>query len=290
VLLAHRRKTAMQPLIRALCRFVSYGVRRAHHDAPSTEPLQARDKTMKLLLVENNVDLARWLVAQLRAANFTVDWLADGESADSLMQTQHYDLVLLEMHLPHMTGKTVLTRLRRRHDTIPVLIMTVHSSIDDKVACFEAGADDYLVRPFDTRELLARIKVLIRRQFPNRNIRLSCGDLHYRSDTREFRRNDTRLALRPREHGVLEALMLNQGKTVSKQALMESIFGLDDDPSRDAIDTYIHRLRKHLAHSGAQILTMRGIGYILCAKDAALCEPYIEPFRYEASNEDAKAG
>ncbi|RAR61288.1 winged helix family two component transcriptional regulator [Paraburkholderia unamae] len=232
---------------------------------------------MKLLLVEENVELGRWLCGLLREENFTVDWMADGEAADSLLKTQRYDLVIIEMHLPRMSGKTVLTRLRRRQDNIPVMMMTVHGSIEDKVDCFEAGADDYLVRPFDTRELLARIKALIRRQFADRSARLTCGDLHYRSDTREFRHNDTRLGLRRREHAILEALMLHQGRTVSKHTLMENIFGLDDEPSRDAIDIYIHRLRKHLAPSSAQILTLRGIGYILRARDAPLCEPTAEP-------------
>jgi DNA-binding response OmpR family regulator len=223
---------------------------------------------MKLLLVEDNAELAHWVVNLLRAEQFTVDAVTDGECADSVLLTQRYDVVLLDMRLPRMSGKDVLNRLRRRRDNVPVLMLTAHGSIDDKVACFSAGADDYVVKPFDSRELVARIKALIRRQSGEKSGCLSCGDLHYLSDTREFRHNDTILSLRRREHSILEALMLQQGKTVSKHVLMERIYSLNDEPSADAIDIYIHRLRKHLAESSAQIMTLRGLGYILRAKEA----------------------
>lgn len=222
---------------------------------------------MKLLLVEDNVELSHWIVNLLRAENFVVDCVADGESAEIVLATQSYDVVLLDMRLPRMSGKDVLARLRRRGNNVPVLMLTAHGSIDDKVDCFGIGADDYVVKPFDARELVARIKALIRRQSGKKSARLTCGDLQYLSDTREFRHNDVPLALRRREHMVLETLMLREGKTVSKSALMESIFSLDDEPSADAIDIYIHRLRKHLATSSAQIMTLRGLGYILRSKD-----------------------
>ncbi|WP_322052836.1 response regulator [Paraburkholderia bannensis] len=221
---------------------------------------------MKLLLVEDNAELSHWIVNLLRAEQFTVDAVIDGEAADSVLITQRYDVVLLDMRLPRMSGKDVLNRLRRRRDNVPVLMLTAHGSIDDKVACFSAGADDYVVKPFDSRELVARIKALIRRQSGEKSGCLTCGDLHYVSDTREFRHNDATLSLRRREHSILEALILQQGKTVSKHALMERIFSLSDEPSADAIDIYIHRLRKHLAQSSAQIMTLRGLGYILRAK------------------------
>lgn len=223
---------------------------------------------MKLLLVEDNVELSHWIVNLLRAENFAVDCVPDGESADSVLTTQRYDVVLLDMRLPRMSGKDVLARLRRRRDNVPVLMLTAHGSIDDKVDCFSAGADDYVVKPFDGRELVARIKALIRRQLSDKSGWLMCGDLQYISDTREFRHSDVPLNLRRREHAILETLMLRQGKTVSKTTLMDSVFGLDDEPSADAIDIYIHRLRKHLAGSSAQIMTLRGLGYILRTRDA----------------------
>ena len=224
---------------------------------------------MKLLLVEDNVELSHWIVNLLRAENFAVDCVPDGESADSVLTTQRYDVVLLDMRLPRMSGKDVLARLRRRRDNVPVLMLTAHGSIDDKVDCFSAGADDYVVKPFDGRELVARIKALIRRQLSDRSGWLMCGDLQYISDTREFRHSDVPLNLRRREHAILETLMLRQGKTVSKTTLMDSVYGLDDEPSADAIDIYIHRLRKHLASSSAQIMTLRGLGYILRTKEAS---------------------
>jgi DNA-binding response OmpR family regulator len=224
---------------------------------------------MKLLLVEDNAELSHWIVNLLQGENFTVDCVPDGEAADAVLLTERYDVILLDMRLPRMSGKDVLARLRRRGDNAPVLMLTAHGSIDDKVDCFSAGADDYVVKPFDARELIARIKALIRRQAGGKSTSLVCGDLHYNSNTREFSHRDAPLALRRREHAILEALMLKQGKTVSKTALMDSVYSLEDEPSADAIDIYIHRLRKHLVHSTAQIMTLRGLGYVLRAKDGS---------------------
>ncbi|KFX64495.1 MULTISPECIES: response regulator [Paraburkholderia] len=223
---------------------------------------------MKLLLVEDNAELAHWVVNLLRRENFAIDCVGDGESADRLLAAQCYDVVLLDIQLPRMDGKEVLARLRRRGDKVPVVILTAYGSTDDKVDCFSAGADDYVVKPFDARELVARIKALIRRQAGAMSGCLVCGDLEYIPDTRDFRHNNLPLALRARERTILEALMLRQGKTVSKTTLMDSVFGLDDEPSADAIDIYIHRLRRHLALSSAQIVTLRGLGYILRSRDA----------------------
>jgi DNA-binding response OmpR family regulator len=222
---------------------------------------------MKLLLVEDNAELAHWLVNLLRTENFAVDWAPDGESADAMLPTQRYDVVVLDMRLPRMSGKDVLARMRRRGSDAPVLMLTAHGSIDDKVDCFSAGADDYVVKPFDARELVARIKALIRRRSGGKSTMLACGDLDYDTDTRAFSHRGVPLALRRREHAILETLMLRQGKTVSKGDLMESVYSLDDEASADAIDIYIHRLRKHLASSTAQIITLRGLGYILRAAD-----------------------
>jgi DNA-binding response OmpR family regulator len=200
----------------------------------------------------------------MQVENFAVDWAPDGEHAGTLLSTQRYDAVLLDMRLPGIGGKDVLARLRRRRDNVPVLMLTANGSTDDKVACFAAGADDYVVKPFDARELVARIKALIRRQSAgDQGQEIVCGDLQYLFDTREFRVRDELLTLRRREHAILETLILKQGKTVSKATLIDSVFSLDDEASADAIDIYIHRLRKHLAHSTARIMTLRGLGYIV---------------------------
>lgn len=223
---------------------------------------------MKLLLVEDNAELAHWVVNLLRAENFVVDSVPDAERAEAILGNQSYDIVLLDMRLPCMSGKDLLARLRRRGDNVPILMLTAHGSIDDKVDCFGAGADDYVVKPFDARELVARIKALVRRQCADKAVSLICGDLQYQFNTRQFSHHDAPLPLRRREHAILETLMLRQGKTVSKAMLMESVFSLDDEPSVDAIDIYIHRLRKHLSASTAEIMTLRGLGYILRTRDA----------------------
>ena len=129
------------------------------------------------------------------------------------------------------------------------------------------GADDYLVKPFEIRELVARIKALIRRQSPDKSTEIHCGNLIYNSNTRQFSINDKNLLLPAREHDVLEILMLKQGKTVSKNALVNGIFSLADDPSPDAIEIYVHRLRKKLENSQASIMTLRGLGYLLKKND-----------------------
>ncbi|SHK96164.1 DNA-binding response regulator, OmpR family, contains REC and winged-helix (wHTH) domain [Paraburkholderia terricola] len=231
-------------------------------------PLEGSGETMKLLLVEDNAELAHWVANLLRNENFTVDIVLDGERADLVLMTQRYDVVVLDIRLPGMDGTNVLARLRRRGDTVPVLMLTANGSTEDKVDCFDAGADDYVVKPFDARELVARIKGLIRRQSGAMSEHLTCGDLQYIADTREFRHNGQPLILRRREHTVLETLMLRKGKTVPKATLMETMFSLDDEPSADAVEIYIHRLRRHLYRSSAQIVTLRGLGYILRCKDA----------------------
>jgi two-component system, OmpR family, response regulator TctD len=222
---------------------------------------------MKLLLVEDSVELAEWIVNLLKSESFVVDHIPDAERAESILGNQSYDVAMLDIRLPSMSGKDLLVRLRRRGDSVPVMMLTAHGSIDDKVDCFAAGADDYVVKPFDARELVARIKALVRRHHAEKAVSLVCGDLHYAFDTRGFTLTGVPMALRRREHAILEALMLRQGKTVSKAMLVDGIFSLDEVPSGDAIDIYIHRLRKHLAGSSAAILTLRGLGYILRERD-----------------------
>jgi len=218
---------------------------------------------MKLLLIEDNPQLAHWLASLLREQDFVVDHVEDGDAADRLLAQARYDVVLLDLNIPQLSGKAVLRRLRERGDEVPVIILTATASLDQKVLCLEIGADDYLVKPFEIRELVARIKVLVRRQMPGKANDIACGDLRYDLRTRQFALAGEALALPPRERTLLEALMLKAGSTVSKQALIDAIFGLDDEPSADAVDIYIHRLRKKLEASQATIITLRGVGYLL---------------------------
>jgi DNA-binding response OmpR family regulator len=222
---------------------------------------------MKLLLIEDNPQLALWLSSLLRAQDFVVDQVEDGDAADALLRQQRYDVVLLDLNIPGLSGKGVLRRLRERRDDVPVIILTAAASLDQKVLCLEIGADDYLVKPVEIRELVARVKALLRRQVPGKANDIVCGDLHYDLRTRQFALAGQELALPPRERTLLETLMRKAGSTVSKQALIDSIFGLDDEPSADAIDLYMHRLRKKLEGAQATIITLRGVGYLLRTRD-----------------------
>jgi len=225
---------------------------------------------MKVLLVEDNAELSLWLASLLREQGFGVDPVSEGEAADLLLREHAYDVVLLDLNLPGgVSGKGVLRRLRERQDGVPVMILTASASLDQKVQCLEIGADDYLVKPVEIRELVARIQALVRRQVPGKANVVQCGDLHYDLRTRQFTLHSAEFALPPRERSLLEALMLKTGQAVSKQALQNSIFSIDEDSSADAVDLYVHRLRKKLEASQATIITLRGVGYILRTREEA---------------------
>lgn len=218
---------------------------------------------MKLLLVEDNRDLALWLGKVLRDERFEVDCVHDGESAVHRLAQSRYDLVLLDLKLPGIDGRSVLRRMRRQGDDTPVLVLTASGSLDVKVESLDIGADDYLVKPFEVRELVARIKALIRRRGGGSQSALQCADLRYDLDTREFAVGGAPLALTPREHRVLETLMLRPGRTVSKAQLAQAVFSPHEEAGEDAIEIYVHRLRRKLEGSQARIVTLRGLGYLL---------------------------
>lgn len=218
---------------------------------------------MRLLLVEDNQELSRWLSELLHKEGFTVDCVHDAETANVLLAGEQYDAMLLDLKLPQASGQSVLRRLRRQGNHTPVLVLTASDSLDMKVDCLEMGADDYLVKPFEMRELNARIRALIRRRGGGASPQLSCADLVYDTNTRQFSLDGAALTLPLREHSLLEALLLNQGKTMSKASLMQSVFGLDAEASEDAIEIYVHRLRRKLDASQASIVTLRGLGYLL---------------------------
>jgi len=225
---------------------------------------------MKILLVEDSPELSNWLSRLLREQGFVVDPVADGQAADTLLRGHAYDVVLLDLNLPGtLSGKAVLRRLRERGDAVPVLVLTASDSLDQKVLCLEIGADDYLVKPVEIRELVARIQAMVRRQMPGKANTLQCADLAYDLRTRQFALKGAELALPPRERSLLEALMLKNGQAVSKPTLQNAIFSLDEEASADAVDLYVHRLRKKLEASQAALITLRGVGYLLKAKDDA---------------------
>jgi two-component system response regulator TctD len=224
---------------------------------------------MRVLLVEDNPQLSTWLTKALRQSHFAVDCLADGASADHSLATEQYDAVILDINLPRMDGLEVLRRLRKRGSRTPVLMLTARGAIDDRVTGLNLGADDYLAKPFELAELEARLKALIRRSQVGGSSTLALGPLEYDSADRMFRLQGEALKLRPREHAVLEVLMLKAGKVVSKDALYEKIFDLDATANADAVEIYVHRLRKRLEGSGVAIVTLRGLGYMLEAERGA---------------------
>jgi two-component system, OmpR family, response regulator TctD len=218
---------------------------------------------MRILLVEDNRQLSEWLARTLRRDHYAVECAYDGEDANYRLSAERYDLVILDLSLPRMEGEEVLRRLRKRDDNTPVLILTARNSLEGRIGGLDGGADDYVGKPFEVAELEARIRVLLRRSANHRNPILTCGNLSFDSNTRFFTIEDRPFALTPREHAVLQALMMTPGKTVSKQRLAETLYTLDDNVSPDAIEIYVHRLRKKMEGCEASVVTLRGLGYLL---------------------------
>ena len=223
---------------------------------------------MRILLVEDHPQLAESVAQALRAAGWTVDLLNDGVAADLALSTEEYALAILDVGLPRLDGFQVLARLRERGKTLPVLMLTARSEVTDRVHGLNLGADDYLAKPFELSELEARVKALLRRSVAAGERQQSCGSLVYDLDARRFSLDRQPLNLTSREQGVLEALITRPGRVMSKDQLAAQVFGLDEDASADAIEIYIHRLRKKLEGSSVRIVTFRGLGYLLEAADA----------------------
>lgn len=225
---------------------------------------------MRILLVEDHVELSRWLAKALHDAHLSVEHAVNGADADTLLLTQEYALVILDLTLPKMDGLEVLKRLRARGSKTPVLILTARGGLNDRVQGLNLGADDYLAKPFELAELEARVKALLRRAQGGEAVTLACGSLSFDTVSRMFTYSDATLALTPREHAVLEALITRAGRVVSKEKLFDEVFALDDEANLDAIEIYIHRLRKKLerAERGrVAITTLRGLGYLLQAQE-----------------------
>jgi two-component system response regulator TctD len=226
---------------------------------------------MRILLVEDHVELSHWVSKALRDAHLTVECASTGADADALLHTQDYALVILDLTLPRMDGLDVLRRLRARggaRANTPVLILTARGGLEDKVQGLNLGADDYLPKPFELAELEARVKALLRRRSGNEALVHRCGQLAFDTVSRMFSYCGEPLALTPREHAVLEALIARPGRALSKEKLFQEVFALSDDANLDAIELYVHRIRKKLERPGgdAAIVTLRGIGYLMQEK------------------------
>jgi two-component system response regulator TctD len=219
---------------------------------------------MRLLLVEDHADLAVWVSKTLRQSGFAVDVVGRGDHAVTALLTQEYDLVILDLSLPGIDGLEVLRQMRAQEKTarLPVLILTARSTLEDKVKGLNLGADDYLAKPFEVAELEARIKSLLRR-IGNVMPTVRVGKLEFDTTTRLATVGGKPLSLTPRELSVLEVLLARQGKPVARNVLFEKVFSFDDDARSEAIEIYVHRLRKKLEGSGVVVSTMRGLGYVL---------------------------
>lgn len=218
---------------------------------------------MRVLIVEDNRELAEWIARGLKQGGMVVDAAYDGAEAEHILITQDYDIVLLDLALPRLDGLSVLRRMRERHSRIPVLVLTARAGVEDRVRGLDAGADDYVGKPVNMAELEARMRALVRRAHGAAQNEIAIGTLSYDSSTRMFRVGDVPLALSPREHKVLEVLMRRAKSPVSKDLLANSIVDLDQAVSVEAIEIYVHRLRRKLECSDVRIRTLRGLGYML---------------------------
>jgi two-component system response regulator TctD len=218
---------------------------------------------VRVLLVEDNLKLAESLKQGLGTAGMVVDAVGDGLHADQLLCHEEYDVVVLDLSLPGISGLEVLRRTRTRSNGVPVLILTASGETEDRVHGLNAGADDYLPKPFDLAELVARLRAIARRRVGRAHPVFECGRLRYDTVSRVFSVDGDRLSLPPREHAVLEFLVAQPGSPVSKQLLCNRMCTLDEAISPEAIDIYIHRLRKRLEGAGVRIRTLRGLGYLL---------------------------
>lgn len=216
---------------------------------------------MRILLVEDDPDIARQLKQALADADYAVDHAPDGEEAQFLGETEPYDAVVLDLGLPKVDGVSVLERWRREGMTSPVLILTARAAWSEKVAGFDAGADDYLTKPFHTEELLARLRALIRRTTGHAQPTLSCGGL--RLDPRAARAsvNGEPVRLTSLEYRLLHYIMMHQGRVISRTELVEHLYDQDFDRDSNTIEVFVGRLRKKIGPD--RIETVRGLGYRL---------------------------
>jgi two-component system OmpR family response regulator len=218
---------------------------------------------VRILVVEDDAILADGLAHALRGRGYAVDCLSTGADADRALSDNEYDLVVLDIELPVFDGFEVLRRLRKRKASTPVLVLTARDSVHDRIHGLDSGADDYLTKPFEMGELEARIRALARRAQGASENRIELGRLALDTLGRRVSVDGAHVDLSARELAVLEILAARAGRVVSKDALMSSLFQWDEDPSANAIEIYVHRLRKKLGDCGINIRTIRGLGYLL---------------------------
>jgi DNA-binding response OmpR family regulator len=218
---------------------------------------------MRLLLVEDDVMVASGIKLGLCDAGYAVDWVGSAERAEEVLQTETFDVAIIDIGLPKMDGLALTRNLRRSGITMPVLILTARDALQDRVQGLDGGADDYLVKPFELPEMLARLRALLRRSQAATSATLSFGVLELDSANRQARANGQLIELGPREWTVMEYLLINAPKPASKDKLLQALTGWDKEITPNAIEVYISRLRSKLEPHGIAVRSIRGFGYRL---------------------------
>jgi two-component system OmpR family response regulator len=218
---------------------------------------------MRILVAEDDAVLAEAVQRTLRQSGHAVDWVKNGAEADCALAAERFDLLILDLGLPKKSGIDVLKRLRADDSRLPVLILTALDGVNDRVRGLDAGADDYLAKPFDLAELGARVRALTRRGMSGGSTLLRHGALAYDQVGRVASLNGAPLELSGRELSLLEILLARAGRMVSKEQLVSHLCAWGEEVSPNAIEVYVHRLRKKLEPGGVRIVTVRGLGYSL---------------------------
>lgn len=218
---------------------------------------------MHILVAEDDQVLADALTRALKQAGYTVDQLASGTEIDTALATQEFDLLILDLGLPKLSGLEILRRLRARGSHLPVLILTAADSVEQRVQGLDLGADDYMAKPFALQELEARVRALTRRGLGTAGQNIQHGPLRFDPAGRVAYLNEQLVELSAREVGVLEALLQRVGRLVSKEQLVQQLCSWGDEVSHNAIEVYVHRLRKKIEVGPVRIATVRGLGYCL---------------------------
>jgi len=218
---------------------------------------------LRILLAEDDAVLGDAIFVHLKGGGHAVDWVRDGAAADLALRAQAFELVVLDLGLPRLSGREVLRRMRERSSVTPVLIVTAADAIADRVAGLDAGADDYLVKPFALAELEARIRALIRRSHGHDQNVLVNGPLAFDTAARTATVSGCNVELSSRELAVLELLLMRCGRVIAKEQFVEHLCGWDQDVTDNAIEVYVHRLRRKLEPAGVHVQTVRGLGYCL---------------------------
>ncbi len=218
---------------------------------------------MRILIAEDDQVLADGLLRSLRASGYAVDRVGTGSEADAALAAHEFDLLILDLGLPKLHGFEVLRKLRGRGSSLPVLILTAADSVEQRVKGLDLGADDYMAKPFSLQELEARVRALGRRGMGNASNLIRHGPLSFDASGRVAYLNDQMLELSAREIGLLEVLLQRAGRLVSKDQLVERLCEWGEEVSNNAIEVYIHRLRKKIEQGPVRIATVRGLGYCL---------------------------